>query len=298
MSTNNHHMSCESELEHQWHRLLEKAFWHRQAHEHVGQFEAEALAFPASEKFGGKYVPSPLDDRPFGIDVSRFNPVTWRSVFSFPAPRVQFAYIRTGQAHEGAYDWVDNRFFYNWFEAWAALEAAGLESEINIAPPGEPPKFIDAIMPYHVFYPASPIPPQVTNLVRLLRFAGHVKHGPVIIDWELAQGVYGAQQTIRMGEMLYRTEQALGVPAAGYTGPWFLQKYNIPPPLPPNNWYETQLFALAQYGYGGEPSTPLVIPNGMPPEQVFIHQTMSVVQGNVFGAPWDYSVDGNRGRWG
>ncbi len=214
------------------------------------------------------------DARPFGIDLSRFNPVDWCTVNNFAAPPVTFCMIRWGQAHKGAYDDIDRRFFYNWANAKEFI--------------GWP------IMGYHVIYPGSPIPPQVENVKRIGQLVGNDwGRPPFWIDLELHHNQTGAAIIDKTYDMLLRLQDLTGIQVGIYTGKWFIDKYR----LPVRPWWAEIPWWLAQYGAGNnEPplGTALAIPNGIPVERALFHQTTSNLEGCLFGAPLGTRVDGNR----
>lgn len=250
----------------------------------VAEFEALVGASPSEAITSTTYAVSPLDQRPFGIDVSRFNPVDWSTVGFFGPPSIRFAIVRSGQAHQGAYDWVDNRVFYNWHNARRFIRPETITLADGTV--------IDSVQLYHVVYPASPIMPQVQNALRIIRLLGGIKHGPLWIDMELAQGMTGAQILDKTGEMIWRLQQALGIPVGDYTGKWFIDRYRLP--VADRPWCRDIWWWLAQYGLKGEPTSPLLIPEGIPPARVMVHQTLSTVEGMLFGGYFGSRVDGDR----
>lgn len=222
------------------------------------------------------------DPRPFGVDVSRYNTIDWATTANFAAPRVEFAMIRLGQAHRGAFDDVDRRFFYN----TANAKAAGVPR-----------------MTYHVHYPASPPKPQVENVLRIGRligfdwgddiYVGTTKSPRFFVDSELIQGMSGLAWIRSTWDFIQRLQDGLGEDVGDYTGKWLLDKYKVPP----QDWYQDIFWWLAQYGNQNNPpplGTKLAIPSGIPPERVLYWQDTSNLEGMLFGAAPGTRVDGNR----
>lgn len=222
------------------------------------------------------YLPDPDNPEDSGIDISLYNwgpdgsiEPDWVKLASFNSPKIKYVIVRMGIS----WGYIDPYFKRSW-------EALKLYTDCYR-------------MAYHVIYVSQQVDPQIDNIEKAYdSVGGDIGEGIHWEDWELSNNQPRNVVSARMGEMLDRGPQRLGIRFGGYTGKWFVDAYAEEQPwMADEDWWMANYLHPSQgKEHPGPPLKPVIIPR----EKVGIHQTSSYVDGRVVGVPGNIRVDWNR----
>ena len=206
-----------------------------------------------------------MNEKPFGIDVSRYQgQIDWDAVASH-VPRIHFAGIRAS-INTG---YTDTWFARNWEEA----------KRVGVARTA-----------YHIFFPGTPAEQQVNHFLRVI--GDDFGELPLTLDMELDHGIHYQRIAERILQFSTLIESRTGRKPILYSRTNWVNEHVIGNSTPPT-WLAEHDWWVALYGIGeDEHPGPVTLPRGVPVSRFKIHQTTN--QGKPIGVE---SKQMNYDRW-
>ena len=205
------------------------------------------------------------DNRPFGIDCSKWQGKLKWDLIARHEPKVRFAGIRAAVS----WGYTDSWFAMNWAEA----------KRVNILRTA-----------YHVVYPGEDPQRQMDHFLRVV--GNDIGELPLTLDCELSHGQTGAKiiDTILKCAAILET-RTKRIPII-YTAAWFVNGYC------PGDWLNGFDCWIANYlSVAEEHPGPPILPKKMDPQRLLIHQTADKIPMIVDGVNVSEAKATDRDRW-
>ena len=206
-----------------------------------------------------------MNDKPFGIDISRYQgKVDW-DVVGKHKPKVIFAGIRAS---------INDGYTDTWFgRNWTGAKSVGI-----------------ARTAYHIVFPDTPAEKQMSHFLKVV--GDDIGELPLTLDLELDHGIPYRRIADSVLECSVILERNTGRKPILYAEASWVDEHVIGREAPPK-WISSHAWWIAHHdNTGAEFQSDVKLPRGVDQDQFLIHQTTSM--GNPFGVE---SVYLHYNRW-